>query len=331
MHRRTLLRAAALAALASPAAAACGVTRDTDAASGGPLPRLRMIVGNSPGSGYDITARTLGKAMTDSDAARGMEVFNVSGAGGTIGLSRLVNSRGSGEMLMMMGLGVVGAVYTNRSDATLADATPLARLIEDTSAIVVPKDSEFAGFQDLARAWKQDPGRITIGGGSSPGGPDHLLPMQVAEELGIDPRKVSYVGYDGGGELLTALLGSKVDAAATGIGEMVDQVTSGDVRVLATTGDTAIDAVKAPTLKDEGIEIAAINWRGVVAAPGISDERRQRLTDALGTMRGSDGWKGAIKRNGWTDAYLTGDRFEAFLRDQDKRVADTLRKLGLAS
>ncbi|NYI04229.1 tripartite tricarboxylate transporter substrate binding protein [Allostreptomyces psammosilenae] len=330
MNRRTLLRAGALAVLA-PAAAACGVTRNSDTGSTGPLTGLRMIVGNSPGSGYDITARTVGKAMTDSRAARGLEVFNVAGAGGTIGLARLVNSRGSEDMLMMMGLGVVGAVWTNQSSATLEDTTPLARLIEDPSAIVVPRDSPFTTFEDLAEVWRRDPGALNVGGGSSPGGPDHLLPMQVAESLGIDPRRVSYIGYDGGGELLTALLGAKVDVAATGIGEMVDQVTGGDVRILAVTGDTGIDAVRAPTLAELGSDVAAINWRGVVAAPGISEERRRRLVQALATMRESAEWRDALGRNGWSDAYLPGDDFRDFLRDQDRRVADTLRTLGLAS
>ncbi|GAB2598307.1 tripartite tricarboxylate transporter substrate-binding protein [Streptomyces capparidis] len=329
MKRRTLLRAAACAALA-PAATACGVTRDSDTGADGPLTGLRMIVGNSPGSGYDITARTVGKAMTDSKAARGMEVFNIAGAGGTIGLSRLVNSRGSEEMLMMMGLGVVGAVYTNRSSATLEDATALCRLIEDPSAIVVPKGSKFRTFDDLADAWRAHPGRLSVGGGSSPGGPDHLLPMQVAEGLGIDPTKVSYIGYDGGGELLTSLLGSKVDVAATGIGEMVDQIAAGDVRVLATTGRTGIKGLNAPTLKDRGVDVAAVNWRGVIAAPGISERRRERLTEALGRMRASQEWRGALERNGWTDAWLTGPEFRTFLRDQNKRVENTLRKLGLA-
>ncbi|MFG2193713.1 Bug family tripartite tricarboxylate transporter substrate binding protein [Streptomyces sp. NPDC048639] len=332
MDRRTLLRAAAAGLLvpASYAAAAgCGVTRDTAAGASGPLGRLRMIVGNSPGSGFDITARTAGKALTAAEAARGVEVVNISGAGGTIGLSRLVNSRGSSETLMMMGLGVVGAVFTNKSRVGLQDTTPLARLIEDPSAIVVPKDSELRSLDDFLDAWRSDPDGLSVGGGSSPGGPDHLLPMQVAEAAGIDPTKTRYIGYDGGGELLTALLGNKIDVAATGIGEMVDQITTGDVRILATTGRTTVEGVHAPTLAQEGIEVSAVNWRGVVAAPGISPSRRDRLVDALRTMRDSGEWKDGVRRNGWTDAFQEGERFKDFLADQNTRVAKTLRRLGL--
>ncbi|MGP3926729.1 Bug family tripartite tricarboxylate transporter substrate binding protein [Streptomyces sp. 8N616] len=332
MNRRTLLRTAALAALAPAATAAtagCGTTGKSRTGAKGPLTGLRMIVGNSPGSGFDITARTVGKALTASNAARGMEVTNISGAGGTIGLSRLVNSRGSDEMLMMMGLGVVGAVFTNKSAVSLEDTTPLVRLIQDPSAIVVPKDSRLRTLKDFLDAWRRAPDRLSVGGGSSPGGPDHLLPMQVAEASDVDPAKVRYIGYDGGGELLTALLGSKIDVAATGIGEMVDQIATGDVRVLATTGRTTVKGIDAPTLADEGIDVSAINWRGVVAAPGISPQRRDQLVEALRTMRDSDEWHTAMRRNGWTDAFLQGKEFEDFLAEQNKKVESTLKRLGL--
>lgn len=333
MDRRTLLRSAAAAALvpaAWTAATGCGVTRQSGTGSSGPLTGLRMIVGNSPGSGYDITARTVGKALTESEAARGLEVMNISGAGGTIGLSRLVNARGNGRLLMMMGLGVVGAVFTNRSEVGLADTTPLARLIEDPSAVVVPRDSRLESLDDFLRAWRRDPGGLSVGGGSSPGGPDHLLPMQIAEAAGIDPTRTRYIGYDGGGELLTALLGSKIDVAATGIGEMADQIATGDVRVLATTGPTTVAGVDAPTLAEAGTPVSAVNWRGVVAAPGLPDGRRERLVEALRTLRGSAGWKDAVRRNGWSDAFLDGEAFEDFLADQNTRVARTLKRLGLA-
>jgi len=333
VDRRTLLRSAAAVVLAPAACAAasgCGVTRQSDTGASGPLTGLRMIVGNSPGSGYDITARTAGKAMTASGAARGLEVMNISGAGGTIGLSRLVNARGNGRLLMMMGLGVVGAVFTNRSAVGLADTTPLARLIEDPSAIVVPKDSRLRDLRDFLRAWRRDPDGLSVGGGSSPGGPDHLLPMQVAEAAGIDPTRTRYIGYDGGGELLTALLGSKIDVAATGIGEMADQIATGDVRVLATTGTTTVEGLDAPTLADEGIDVSAVNWRGVVAAPGIPAERRERLVGALRTMRDSKEWKDSVRRNGWTDAFVHGEEFEDFLAEQNAKVAGTLKRLGLA-
>ena len=215
-HR--LLRPAGVAALVAGlalVASACGVTDsssgDAAADAGQPLSDLRIMVPNTPGGGYDITARTAAKVMEDDEITSGTEVFNLEGAGGTVGLARTVNEKGNADLTMLMGLGVVGASYTNNSKATLAETTPIARLIEEYGAVMVPKGSPFKTIDDLVTAWKADPGSISVGGGSSPGGPDHLLPMQLAQAVGIDPRKVNFVQYDGGGDLLPAILGSKVD------------------------------------------------------------------------------------------------------------------------
>jgi len=330
---RTTVAAIGLA-LAASSVAACGVTdkSSTDAAadSSKPLSDLRIMVPNSPGGGYDITARTAAKVMEDSDITAGTEVFNLEGAGGTVGLARTVNEKGNGDLAMLMGLGVVGASYTNKSKATLTQTTPIVRLIEEYGAVMVPKDSPFKTIDDLVKAWKADPRSLSVGGGSSPGGPDHLLPMQLAQAVGVDPRKVRFVSYDGGGDLLPALLGDKIDFATSGAGEFKDQIANGDIRVLATSGDERIDGIDAPTLKEAGIDLVFTNWRGVVAPPGISDAQRERLIDAFKKMHDTQEWKDALKANSWADAFATGDEFGAFIKEQDKRVADTLGELGLA-
>lgn len=165
------------------AVSGCGATADSgsDGGSGKAVTGLRIMVPNSPGGGYDTTARTIAKVMEDDGIASGVEVFNLSGAGGVVGLQRMVNEKGNGQLAMQMGLGVVGASYTQNTPAKLSQTTPIAKVIEEPGAIVVPKDSPYQGIGDLVEAWKKDPGKIAVGGGSSPGGPDHLLPMQLAK------------------------------------------------------------------------------------------------------------------------------------------------------
>jgi putative tricarboxylic transport membrane protein len=327
------LRVTALAAGLIMATTACGVTdsgSDSSSKAGGTLTNHRIMVPNSAGGGYDTTARTAAAAMEKEGIAKGIEVFNLEGAGGTVGLARIVNEKGNGELAMLMGLGVVGASYTNETDASLNDTTPLARLIEEPGAIMVPKDSPFDTIEDLVAAWKKDPGSVNVGGGSSAGGPDHLLPMQLADAIGIDPTKVNYVSYDGGGDLLPAILGNKLDFATSGPSEFLDQVESGELRVLATTGEERLDTVDAPTLEESGIDLVFTNWRGLVAPPSISDGDLDAWTDALERMHESAAWEKALVDNGWTDAFLTGDDFATFMEEQDKRVADVLSQLGLA-
>jgi putative tricarboxylic transport membrane protein len=314
----------------------CGTTAEGgSAASGGggadgPISGLRVMVPNSPGSGYDTTARAWAQVMEDEKLAESIEVFNLEGAGGTVGLQRLVNEDANAKLLMQMGLGVVGAQYSNQSEATLDQTTPIARLIEEAEAIVVPADSPFQSMDDLVSAWQADPGNTPVGGASNPGGPDHLTPMLLAEEVGVTPSEVNYVAYDGGGELLAGILGKDIAFAATGIGEVTESAAAGDVRILAVTTDEPVAGVDAPTLTDEGIDLVFTNWRGIVAAPGITDEETQQFVDAVTEMHSSDAWQQVLEDQGWTDAFITGDEFGSFLEEESTRVQGVLSGLGLA-
>jgi len=333
MSRSTWSRTAATLAALALATTACGTTAgdDTeDTAASGPVTDLRVLVPNSPGSGYDQTARAATKAMEDGGLAETVEVFNVAGAGGTVGLQRLVNEKGNGDLLMQMGLGVVGAEFTNQSQAKLAETTPIAGLIEEAEVIVVPKGSPYTDLASLTDAWKADPGKLPVGGASNPGGPDHLTPMLLAEEVGVDPKDVNYVPYDGGGELLAGILGQKLAFAATGVSEVAEQAKAGEVTILAVTSDEPVEGVDAPTLKEEGIDLTFTNWRGIVAAPGISEDDRTRLTELVTEMHSSPEWQQALEDNGWTDAFMTGDEFESFLTRESERVQGVLSGLGLA-
>jgi putative tricarboxylic transport membrane protein len=317
----------------SLALSACGgvtASSGTNTDSSKPLTDLRIMVPNSAGGGYDITARTAAKVMEDDKITNGTEVFNLEGAGGTVGLARTVNEKGNADLTMLMGLGVVGASYTNKSKATLTETTPIVKLIEEYGAVMVPKDSPFEDINDLVDAWKKNPRSLSVGGGSSPGGPDHLFPMQLAQAEGIDPKQVRFVSYDGGGDLLPALLGDKIDFATSGVGEFKDQIANGDIRVLATSGEKAVDGIDAPSLKEAGVDLVFTNWRGVVAPPGITDAQRDRLIATFEKMHETQEWKDALEANSWADAFETGDDFGDFLEEQDKRVADTLGELGLA-
>jgi putative tricarboxylic transport membrane protein len=313
----------------------CGTTASggsaSDSGSGsGPISGLRVMVPNSPGSGYDTTAREFVQVLEDEKLADNVEVFNLEGAGGTVGLQRLVNEKGNGDLLMQMGLGVVGAQFSNQSKATLDQTTPIAKLIEESEAIVVPADSPYKTLDDLVTAWKANPGDTPVGGASNPGGPDHLTPMLLAQEVGVTPTDVNYVAYDGGGELLAGILGGDVKFAATGVGEVTEPAAAGQVRILAVTSDKAVDGVDAPTLKDEGVDLVFTNWRGVVAAPDITDDETTRFVDALTEMHDSDAWQKVLEDQGWTDSFVTGDDFSSFLSDESSRVEGVLTDLGLA-
>ncbi|MYV66824.1 tripartite tricarboxylate transporter substrate binding protein [Streptomyces sp. SID2131] len=319
------LLGAALLVLVGPPMLSPGSGSDT----GTRIPGLRLMVPNTPGGGYDITARTVAKDAEEAGLTGDVEVFNLPGAGGTVGLTRLVGERGNGRLAMSMGLGVVGAVHTNKTPSTLTDTTPIARLTEEQDIVVVGKDSPYRTIQDLLAAWKKDPGKLPVGGGSSPGGPDHLAPMLMARAAGIAPEDVNYVPFDGGGELLASILGNKVAFGVSGVGEYLDQIEAGELRLLAVTGPKRVPGLAAPTLREAGLDTEFTNWRGVVAPPGLSDAERDKLVALVTALHDSPQWRASMNTHGWDDAFLPGERFGDFLAEQDRRVASVLKELGL--
>ncbi|MBC3190595.1 tripartite tricarboxylate transporter substrate binding protein [Pseudonocardia sp. C8] len=327
-RRSGALIGTALAVLAALLLVPPAVGAVTGGGDGTQMRGLRMLVPNAPGGGYDVTARSAAKAMEDAGITGPVEVFNLPGAGGTVGLGRTVNEAGNDRLVMSMGLGLVGSVYSNDSPSTLADTTPIARLTEETEIVVVPADSPYKDLASLLRDWKANPGGTPVGGGSSPGGPDHLAPMLMAEGAGLDPKAVNYVAYDGGGELLASVLGGKVAFGVSGLGEFADQVESGDLRVLAVTAGERVPGVDAPTLREAGIDVEFTNWRGVVAPPGLTPEARADLERVYAEMRGTPEWREVLETNGWQDAYLPGGEFQRFLAEEDARVERVLTSWG---
>jgi putative tricarboxylic transport membrane protein len=331
--RRTVRPAAALGlAAVALATAACGSSSSSDTGASStkatPISRLEITAPAAPGGGWDSTSRAAQEVLQAEGLAKTVQVVNVPGAGGTIGLAKLANSKGKAGTLMTMGLVMVGAIETNKSAATLDDVTPIARLTAEQEAIVVPASSPYKTLQDFITAWKANPGKLAIAGGSA-GGTDQILAGLVAQTAGIDPKKVNYIAYSGGGEALAAILGGKVAAGISGVSEFTDQVKAGKMRALAVSGSERVEGFDAPTIKESGVEVELTNWRGMVAPKGISDSDKTALVNAISKMHDSAAWKAQMEKNGWDDEFLAGDEFATFLADEKTRVAGVLKSLGL--
>ncbi len=291
------------------------------------LDELKITAPAAPGGGWDQTARSMAEALQGAGVVKSVSVSNVPGAGGTIGLAQFVDTqKGKGDALLVSGLVMVGAILTNNSPVSLADTTPVARLTGEYEIVVVPAESKFQTLNDLIAAMKADPGAVAWAGGSA-GGTDHILVGLIAQAAGIDPTKINYVPFSGGGEALAALLGGHVAAGVSGIGEFIGQVDAGKLRALAVSGPEAISGI--PTLKEQGIEVEFANWRGIVAPPDLSEEAKEELIAAVGKMAESQPWQETLKAKGWTDLYLPGDQFGEFLKSEQTRIKDVLTQIGL--
>lgn len=291
---------------------------------------LKIMAPAAPGGGWDGTARSMQQALTASGIAKSVQVNNVNGAGGTIGLAQFVNgAKGDGSQLMVNGFVMVGAILLNKSPVNLSQVTPIARLTAEAQVIVVPADSPIKTAKDLADRVKADPAKVTWAGGSA-GGVDHIMAALFAGAAGGDATKINYIPFSGGGEALAALLGGRVTAGISGYGEFEGQIKAGKLRVVGVSSGARLpNAPDAPTLKEGGVNLEVLNWRSVVAAPGITPEQRKVLADAIEKMTKSKEWAEILKARGWDDAYLGGAEFEAFLKAEDTRVGKVLRDVGL--
>jgi putative tricarboxylic transport membrane protein len=292
------------------------------------IAELKIIAPAAPGGGWDSTARSMQQAMTASGIAKSVQVVNVTGAGGTVGLAQVVNSKGDGNQLMVNGFVMMGAILLNKSPVNLEQVTPIARLTEETEVVVVPANSPIKNAKDLAEAIKKDVSKVTFAGGSA-GGVDHIFAGQIVKAAGGDPSKVNYIPFSGGGESLAAILGGKVTAGISGYNEYEGQIKAGKLRAIGVSSEKRLAGVDVPTLKEQGLDAVITNWRSVVAPPGLSDADKKKLADAVDKMVKSDSWKEILKQKGWDDAYMPADQFAGFLKNEQGRVAEIMKSLGL--
>lgn len=292
---------------------------------------LRLVAPAAPGGGWDQTARVMQQVLQRERIVTTPVVENVPGAAGTIGLARFVGAeRGNGDVLLVSGLIMLGGIVTYDSPVTLADAVPIARLTGEYEALAVPTSSPFRTLEDLLAAFRAQPESISWGGGSV-GGSDQILAGLIAAAIGVEPRRVNYIGYSGGGEALGAVLGGQVSVGINGLAEFAAQVDAGTLRVLAVSSSERLSGVEAPTLRERGVDVDFENWRSVLAPPGITADERARLAATVDAMVHSGEWRDMLARYRWLDRYLPGDEFAAFASAEERRVRSILRELGASA
>ncbi|MDE3761942.1 tripartite tricarboxylate transporter substrate binding protein (plasmid) [Sinorhizobium meliloti WSM1022] len=283
------------------------------------------------GGGWDSASRSLQEVMMSTGNAKSVQVVNVPGAGGTVGLAQFVGAaKGSSDQLLVAGITLVGASISNNSPVDLTQVTPIARLTGDPLVIVVPKDSPIRTIADLQATIKEDVAK-TIWVGGSAGGADHILAALVTQASGEDPSKINYVAYSGGGEALAAMLGGQATAGVSGYGEWQGQIESGDLRALAISYPDPIEGIEAKPLKAQGLDIELVNWRGVFAGPGVEGDDLEALKTAVDKTVKSPEWQAVLKARGWTDYYAPAEEFKTFIGSETERVRGILKSVGLAN
>jgi len=319
MRRDTFLKS--LAALA----AAGALPLSAHAASA-----IKMMLPANPGGGWDSTGRALGKALLESGAASSVTYDNKGGAAGAIGLAQFVNSsKGDPNALMVMGAVMLGGIITGKPPVSLSQATPIARLTSEYNVFVLPANSPFKSMAEVIAQLKKDPGSVKWGGGSR-GSTEHIAAAMIAREVGVDPARINYEAFRGGGEAIAAILGGNVTIGGGGYSEMAEYIATKKMTPIAVTSGQRLKNSTVPTLKEQGINVEIGNWRGVYGAAGITPAQRDALTDMIVKATKSKAWQEALVKNNWTPALLTGKAFDEFVDRDFSSLRATMGRAGMA-
>ncbi len=301
-----------------------GITKAAD------IDKIHFLIPGGAGGGWDGTARGTGDALTKAGIVGTATYENMSGGGGGKAIGYLIENAASNHgTLMVNSTPIVIRSLVGRFPYNFRDLTMIAGTIGDYAAFVVKKDSPINSFKDLVDAYKADPRGVAIGGGSVPGGMDHLVVAMAMQAAGQDPTKVKYIPYDAGGKAMAALLSGEIKALSTGFSEAVGMDSAGEVKIIGVTSAERVDAApNAPTLVEQGYNVEFVNWRGFFAAPSLPEAKAKAYRDAIAKMYSTPEWEAVRARNGWVNIHNPGDKFTAFLESQEKVIKDLMEKLG---
>ena len=290
---------------------------------------VKMMIPANPGGGWDGTGRALGKALMDAKVADTVTYENKGGAAGALGLAQFVNaSKGDPNALMVMGAVMLGGIITGKPPVSITAATPIARLTSEYNVFVLPANSPFKTMADVVAQLKKDPGSVKWGGGSR-GSTEHIAAAMIARAVGVDPARINYVAFRGGGEATAAILGGNVTIGGSGYSEFSEYIKAGKMVPIGVTSSARLKGIDIPTLKEQGIGVEIGNWRGVYGAPGITPAQRKALTDMVIKATQSKAWQEDLVKNNWTPALLSGDAFEQFVDNDFASLRATMVKSGM--
>jgi putative tricarboxylic transport membrane protein len=302
----------------------------SDWATAQDVAQLQVFVPAAPGGGWDQTARTMEQVLKAEKLIGTAQITNVGGAGGAVGLPQFINQwKSRPNAIMVAGMVMVGALIANKSPVKITQTVPVARLTGEAEVLVVPANSPIKTGKDFAEAMKADPKKMSCAGGSA-GGTDHILLGMIGKSVGVPAAQLTYVAYPGGGPALAAVLGGHVAVAISGWGEFSEQIKAGKIRAIAVSSPGRLPEIDVPTLKEQGIDVELMNWRGVFAPPGVNKDQRQAMVTLIEKMANSASWKEELKKRDWTPILLTGDEYGKFIEAENSRIEAILKELGLA-
>ena len=280
----------------------------------------------NPGGGWDFTCRQIGKILFEiGQVPNPVQVTNMAGGGGGLAFNHVVSERGTdNDLIVAASQATATRLAQNAYAGMTADQVRFVGAIgADPGVIVVAKDSPFQNLNDMVAAIKADPGSVAFAGGSAAGGFDHLKVLMILKETGFtDIRKIKYIGVDGGADAITQTVGGFTQGMTGDMSEIVGFLKSGEVRALAVLTEERVPGFEdIPTAQEQGIDVVAVNWRGLYVPKGISDADFEAWGGKLKAVAESQEWQDAMTANGLAPFTKVGGDFQSWV---DGVIADTV-------
>lgn len=282
----------------------------------------------NPGGGWDFTCRQIGKILFDiGQVSQPVQVTNMAGAGGGLAFNHVVTERNEdADLIVAASSATTTRLAQNAYAGMTADQVRFVGAIgADPGVIVVAADSKYQSLKDLIEDVRANPGQIAFAGGSAVGGFDHIKPLMIMQKSGIaDVKSIKYIGVDGGADAITQTVGGFTQAMTGDMSEIVGFLKSGDVRALAVLTEERVPGFEdIPTAQEQGVDVVAVNWRGLYIPKGVSDDVFNEWAGRLQAVADSAEWKEAMAANGLAPFTKVGGNFQSYIDDV---VAD-IRKL----
>ena len=286
------------------------------------------------GGGWDLTCRAVGSVLSELELSPGqVRTTNLPGAGGGVAFARTVAQRRSDPNVLVAASPstVLRLAQRQYGDLTEDDVRWAGALGAEYGVLAVAADSPWQTLDDLLAEWRRDSASLVVSGGSAVAGQDHMKVLLLAHRAGIDPRRIRYVPFDGGGEAMTALLGGFVQVFSGEGSEVEGQVAAGRLRVLVVLAPERVEGPLAgvPTAVESGLDVTWVTWRGFYVPKEIGDARYREWVQVLRTVGESDAWSKARELNRLQPFYLVGDEFSSFVAEQVEDFRAMSREIGL--
>jgi len=286
------------------------------------------------GGGWDFTCRSVAQVMQDLRiVTQPIRVTNMTGGGGGVAYAHVVTQRSDDPNLIVAAspATTLRLAQGQYSRFTERDVRWLGAVAADFGLVAVKADAPWKTMQELVAAWKADPAKIVVGGGSAVGGQDHMKVMLLARAAGIDPRAIKYVPFDGGGQALTSLLGGFIQVFPGDASELRAQLEAGTVRVLAVMSPRRLPGAFAnvPTLRELGFNVDWVVWRGFYVPKNMPTPAYEFWANALRQVERSPEWARVREQNSLGQFFMAGAEFQVFIDRQVNQFRNLSRELGL--